>query len=244
LAWSFATLEYLNTTCLDALSAAARSRLNDARPQHLSNSSWAYSARLVDHPLRTAISASASRTLSDFRTQSLVTTAWSFAVMPKDDRPLREATAAQALRTLGVEDPYELTNIAWAFSQIAFTHLPLWEATAAASLPPISSFESLGLAKLACAVAKIGGDDCEPLLYAIAEAASPKMSHEFMPLHRANIAWSFSQCQFPHSPLRASIASASIPSLHAGGSNDTSKAGGSAFSVQNIANMAWAFARL
>jgi hypothetical protein len=69
MAWAYAVFCIRNDPLLEAISAAARPKINDFNPQNLANTSWSFEELWGSNdPLMHAISAAAIKRISEFET--------------------------------------------------------------------------------------------------------------------------------------------------------------------------------
>merc|ERR1739848_375172 len=88
-AWSLAQLGLHDLPLSSALSAAARPKIRDCRPETMCCLAWAGAVRsFADGPLLEAISSSSIRPISEFVEQEISNTAWSLSVLAEPNAPL------------------------------------------------------------------------------------------------------------------------------------------------------------
>ena len=174
MSWALAVLRINDTPLLDALGAATKSKLGEARvgdgsARHLANTAWSFATLLFFHdPLLASLSSLAVRTSSELNWQGIANLSWAMAVLLWHDGTLVQALADAAVSLdQSKAKPQELSNTIWAFACFGDLDLPLMCAVTAASESKLPEFKPQDHANVAWALATLQ-EHHQPLMDAMA----------------------------------------------------------------------------
>eukprot|EP00741_Cyanophora_paradoxa_P004553 tig00000808_g4422.t1 len=161
------------------------------------------------------------------------------------DGEMLEALAGAAEERIRSFNAQEICNVAWALATLQERNGPLLEALSRRALEVLPDFSTQGLSNLAWAFAKLQAHD--PALFsAVAGAAASVLPH-FSSQGLSNLLWAFAAVQHRDEELLRRAAAelcTRMDDLLVAEAGPPEGPGAGRIQSQNIANIAWAFAKL
>jgi len=207
--------------------------LNEFRPQHYSNITWAYATlneshqklfeKMADHVIQLD-------NLDKFKPQELSNISWAYATADEQHPMLFEKLADHIVRLESLDryDPQALSNIVWAYATAGESHPHLFKKVAdhIITLDKLDKFIPQHISNTVWAYATAEESHLQ-LFNKLADEAI-KRQHEFKPQHIVNFLWAYASNGQVDEHLYSSL----VPSV---------KANLDEYNAQNLANIAWAY---
>ncbi|CAJ1409706.1 unnamed protein product [Effrenium voratum] len=221
LAWSFAKLQVKDEEMMQAVGRSSALHAGYFKPKELANVSWAFAMWSTTSPALEAVAQQAVQVVEEFKNQELTMLLWSFARLDAAPANLISAAAREvAARDLNAQ---HLANSAWAFARLMAAELA--RDLALKAQRRAHELKAQELSSLLWALAKVRADSA--LGSRMAQQAAEK---NLGPQELVNLLWS-----------AASMVLHDEQVLHGLTSQLTDL---DAFGIQDLANGAWALAKL
>ncbi|CAJ1358246.1 unnamed protein product [Effrenium voratum] len=221
LAWSFAKLQVKDEEMMQAVGRSSALHAGYFKPKELANVSWAFAIWSTTSPALEAVAQQAVQVVEEFKNQELTMLLWSFARLDAAPANLISAAAREvAARDLNAQ---HLANSAWAFARLMAAELA--RDLALKAQRRAQELKAQELSSLLWALAKVRADSA--LGSRMAQQAAER---DLGPQELVNLLWS-----------AASMVLHDEQVLHGLTSQLTDL---DAFGIQDLANGAWALAKL